>query len=98
MTQKPPEIFVTGRYVAYRGDQYSDKGVLSNVEDRPDYTRYVLAAPKEDVERALEEMPELRNNYTQEDALEWLGKVEAWFRLNSETIRRVLLANAGRGI
>ena len=93
MTQKPQdmpqEIWAMKTGVGY-GDWVQPKMGVER-------SRYILASPKEDVERALEEMPELRNNYTQEDALEWLGKVEAWFRLNSETIRRVLMANAGRG-
>lgn len=40
----PDVIYVTGRYVCYRGDKYSDNGVLTNVEDRPEYTPYLRKA------------------------------------------------------
>lgn len=51
-----------------------------------DCTRYILPAPKEDVERALEDMPD-------KDKTDDTGM---WLKDNYETIRRVLLANAGR--
>lgn len=94
MTQKPPEIFVTGRYVCFRGDKHSDNGVLTNVEDRPDYTRYILAAPKEDVEAAVKMLDGLDDFIQDGCSARPEDKSHALSAL--ETIRRVLLANAGR--
>lgn len=54
--------------------------------------RYILAAPKEDVERALEDMDRPRGHSVQSQDYNDL----LTYRRHKETIRRVLLANAGR--
>jgi hypothetical protein len=93
MTQKPPEmpqeLFVKNDQV-YVSCDYDDHFYIADKTSfvPEDESRYILAAPKEDVERALDGMPEGRNH----------GDLIRWIDNHGETIRRVLLANVGRGI
>lgn len=87
MTQKPPEI---PQEIYARPDTH--EGVWDTKPSGYAHeTRYILPAPKEDVNRALEAFPDLGDHFRT-----WKTKTPVLSQEQYETIRRVLLANAGR--
>lgn len=95
MTQKPPEkeIWAISRE---ERQTYARISCSTLNHGREGYPRYILAAPKEDVERALDDMDELFKD--KNPAFNVAHHLQARFlSKHIETIRRVLMANAGRG-
>lgn len=90
MTQKPPEKEIWAISREERQTYVRISCSTLNHDGEQGCYRYILAAPKEDVERALNTLQQIEERINSLDGMySWGGEIE--------TIRRVLMANAGRG-
>ncbi len=102
MTQKPPEM-PQEIYAVWDGEEGHDHpemmtGTWVNGMLVAGAVKYVLALPKEDVERALEDWEFFEKFVSVPENIFPFVRSDFLKSKSFETIRRVLMANAGRGI